>query len=62
MDHPDFVIFAPEKDCQMVFIFWQASMNSATNIIMSTGPSEVAKIAMTYWITARVAPEDLHTS
>ena len=62
MDRPNFVIFAPEKDGQMVFIFWQASMNSATDTIMSTGPAEVAMRGMTYWITARVAPEDLHAS
>ena len=62
MDRPDFVIFALERDGQMIFVPWKTSMNSATDTIMSTGPAEVAMMGMTYWITASVAPEDLHAS
>lgn len=38
-----------------------AFMNRATDTIICTGPSEVAVMGMTHWMTASVAPTARHT-
>lgn len=49
----------PERYGQMILVVSWASMNSATDTIISTGPGEVAMIDLAYRINARVAPEAL---